>query len=349
MPTNYDFYLYNEKLETVTSFKYLGVYFFKNGNWHRSQKCIAEHASRAMHRLFSIFHNYEFKTAEKCKLFDTLVLPVLNYSSEIWGLYDAKDIEQVHTKFMRKILCVQQSTNLSGLYGELGRTPLLINRKINMFRYWIKLLRADNNSFIKRFYLMLKTDADNDISYNKNNWAYQIKTILQDLGLGYLWINQEHCDIFLPEIKQRILDQYHQRWYSDINNSRRLASYCRFKHSFESEKYLDTIPEKKYKIALSQFRLSSHKLEIETGRHYGSSRSERKCKLCQMNVVEDEYHFLLTCPIYRDLRIKYLKTCYCRWPTLNKFDRLMATTNKTEILNLSKYIFFASKLRLELR
>ena len=237
-PTLYDFYLYNEKLEIVTSFKYLGVYFFKNGNWHRTQKCIAEHASKAMHRLFSIFHKYEFKPSEKCKLFDCLVLPVLNYSSEIWGLYDAKDIERVHTKFLRKILCVKKSTNLSGLYGESGRTPLLVIRKINMFRYWIKLLRADNNSFIKCFYLMLKTDADNNISYNKNNWEYQIKTMLQDLGLGDLWMNQEYCDIFLPEIKQRILDQYHQSWYSDINNSNRLALYSRYKHSFEFETYL---------------------------------------------------------------------------------------------------------------
>ena len=64
-----------------------------------------------------------------------------------------------------------------------------------------KLLRADNNSFIKCFYLMLNTDADNNISYNKNNWAYQIKTMLQDLGSGDLLINQENCDIFLPEIK----------------------------------------------------------------------------------------------------------------------------------------------------
>ena len=43
-PTLYDFYLYNGKLEIVTSFKYLGtcIYFKKkqqtNGNWHRTQK-----------------------------------------------------------------------------------------------------------------------------------------------------------------------------------------------------------------------------------------------------------------------------------------------------------------------
>ena len=30
--TNYDFYLNDIILEVVTSFKYIGVYFFKNGN-----------------------------------------------------------------------------------------------------------------------------------------------------------------------------------------------------------------------------------------------------------------------------------------------------------------------------
>ena len=74
-----------------------------------------------MHRLFSVFHQieYEFKTSEKCKLFDALVSPVLNYSSEIWGLNEAEDIEQIHTKFLRKILCVKKSTNLTGLYGSI--------------------------------------------------------------------------------------------------------------------------------------------------------------------------------------------------------------------------------------
>ena len=55
-----------------------------------------------MHRLFSVFNNYEFKTSEKCKLLDVLVSPVLNYSCEIWGLNVAKDVEQIHTKFFVK-------------------------------------------------------------------------------------------------------------------------------------------------------------------------------------------------------------------------------------------------------
>ena len=32
---------------------------------------------------------------------------------------------------------------------------------------------------------------------------------------------------------------YCQKWYSDINNSSRLISYCIHKHTFEPEKYLN--------------------------------------------------------------------------------------------------------------
>ena len=63
--TSYDFYLNNIKLEDVTTFKYLGVYFFKNGNWHRTQKCIANHASYALHNLFSVSNNVEISVTQK--------------------------------------------------------------------------------------------------------------------------------------------------------------------------------------------------------------------------------------------------------------------------------------------
>ena len=73
-------------LEVVTTFKYLGLYFFKNGNWHRTQKCIANHAPYALHNLFSVFNNVEISVTQKCNLFDALVDSVLNYSSEILGI-----------------------------------------------------------------------------------------------------------------------------------------------------------------------------------------------------------------------------------------------------------------------
>jgi len=49
-----------------------------------------------MHRLFSIFSNYEFSLKQKCKLFDSSVSSILNYSFEIWGYHKAPDIEVLH-------------------------------------------------------------------------------------------------------------------------------------------------------------------------------------------------------------------------------------------------------------
>ena len=83
--------------------------------------------------------------------------------------------------------------------------------------------------------------------------------------------------------------------------------YARYKHDFKLENHLYFITEKKYKIALTQFRLSSHDLAVECGRYENLIRNELICKLCNSNCVENEYHILLVCPFYRELRQKYLK------------------------------------------
>ena len=130
--THYDFYIYNTVIELVDSFKCLGITLFKNGNWYRTQKCIAQHASFALYSLFTVLKNIELPIVQKLKLFDTLVSPILNFGSEVWGSHSATDIELVHTKFLRFLLGVKKTTNLAALYGELGRIPLSIYRKTNM-------------------------------------------------------------------------------------------------------------------------------------------------------------------------------------------------------------------------
>ena len=222
-----------------------------------------------------------------------------------------------------------------------------------MFRYWIKLLQSNDNCVAKRVYSMLKFDADNNISYNKLNWAFHIKSILEMLKFmgnkRFVDKSEQRQFNFLSIIKQRIFAQYHQSWYSDINNSQTLISYSRFKHNFELKDYLDSIQNNNKKkqqqliTALCRFRLSSHKLEIERGRYHNIPKAERTCKFCTLNAVENEYHFLLVCPLNR--KRTYLKHYYCRWPTLSKFDKLMSSTNLNEILNLLRSILHATKLR----
>jgi hypothetical protein len=344
--TRYNFYINDTVLEIVNSFKYLGIHFFKNNNWNMTQKRIAQHASFSLHNTFIVFNQLSLNTSDKCKLFDSLVGSILNYNAEIWGSHPAKNIENIHTKFCRKILGVKSSTNLDCLYGELGRLPMSIMRKIHMIRYWIKLLKCNENTILYKVYSLLRRDADQNNSYNNTNWASHIKSILNAIGMTNLWINQDTMDIQLLPIKSRIVEIYFQSWYGKINNSTRLQSYCLMKHNHNFEKYLDYIKENKYRTALTRFRLSSHNLAIETGRYNMVDRAERICLNCNMNVIENEFHFLLICPKYSDLRKKYIKKYYYQWPTIQKLENLFAADSKLTQTKIAKYIYHATKLRI---
>ena len=128
--------------------------------------------------------------------------------------FQQKDIELVHTKFCRWILHVWKSTNLAGLYGELGRVPLVITRKIRIINYGIKLLKLDEISIPKKIYFILKNDAESNVSYNGANWASQVKSLLDELDLSYIWVQQDDINIPWNLIQRRITGSYKQSYYA---------------------------------------------------------------------------------------------------------------------------------------
>ena len=65
--------------------------------------------------------------------------------------------------------------------------------------------------------------------------------------------------------------------------------------------------------------LWTHGLEVEIGRWKRPVKvayAERKCRVC--GVLEDEFHFLFECPIYVNLRAKYIKRYYYISPSMYK-------------------------------
>ena len=52
--------------------------------------------------------------------------------------------------------------------------------------------------------------------------------------------------------------------------------------------------------------LDAHSLRIHTGRYATNNtpRNERYCMFCNSLDLEDEYHFILICPCYIDIRKK---------------------------------------------
>ena len=158
---------------------------------------------------------------KKIKLFDSLVSSVLNYASEVWGYDNCKDIEIVHEKFCRYLLGVKKSTNIAAMYGELGRMPLRVVRNLRMLKYWIRILENNNeNPFAYRIYEMMYNDIMQGRYRVIDNWAFQIKKILDEYGYCDVWLNQKHIVPNFILRKQRITDQYKQEWLTIVHFKR---------------------------------------------------------------------------------------------------------------------------------
>ena len=192
------------------------------------------------------------------------------------------------------------------MFDELGRTSYITRRYFIIVKYWFKILTAEDNKYIKIVYDMMLRDSE--LLPDKVNWVSLLRHLLMSLGFYEVWLNQGvgDCNRFLMTLKQRLTDNFIQNWRSRLDSSTRAIFY---KHIavFQLQPYLDLINVQKFSQILSRLRMSSHRLEIEAGRWVKPNSipvDDRKCAICL--ILEDEYHFVLECEIYKDLSSKYI-------------------------------------------
>ena len=75
-----------------------------------------------------------------------------------------------------------------------------IRRKIIMIKCWLKIINSENNSLVVIMYNVMENDININ---NRNNWAYQIKLILDEIELSNLWLQQNEitCNISFQIIR----------------------------------------------------------------------------------------------------------------------------------------------------
>lgn len=84
MPNIY-FKIGNSDIETVDSYKYLGVLFLVSNSFLRARKHIVQETKKAMILLCTRINNLDIPLDLQLKLFDHTVVPILTYASEVWG------------------------------------------------------------------------------------------------------------------------------------------------------------------------------------------------------------------------------------------------------------------------
>ena len=148
---------------------------------------------------------------------------------------------------------------------------MTINAQYRNFKFWLTLTKNEYK---------LSQIAYNDIKWKENKafWSKKIKDLLEQIGLGDLWMKAHNVDRGIVNyIRQGLKDIKLQRWLSEINNdtrkdgnqSNKMRTYRLFKmiDNYKCQDYLHQVSNTQRRIALTKLRLSNHKLAIETGRY----------------------------------------------------------------------------------
>ena len=335
------------EVDQVNCFCYLGLNLNYNGSFVQTQKVQSQKGRKVKASLCNKVKNLHLNIVTSLSLFDSYVDPVLNYGSEVWAFCTGQDVEKVHTDYLRFVLRVFKHSSNVTLYSETGRFPLILKRKLCAIKYWAQILSTEN-CILKASYEYLYNNISSTHRTCKN-WAASIKDELYKIGLGEYWALQSVGNFkgFTRIVKQRLEDLFVQDSRAIINASPKCLLYkqldvqCLSGLQFYLQKRLCT----SFKSLLYKYRTSAHKLNIESGRFLNIPRNERKCQVCNLQDIEDEYHFILICPVYRDLRIQYIKSYYFRHPSMYKLVCLFDIKSVKVLTNLCKYLNAAQKRR----
>ena len=335
-------YYGNRRMSVVNSYKYLGLYVSTKLSFTFACQDLVSRGKRALFKIFQLLNKFE-NTPVKLflKLFDAQVQPIVQYGAEIWGFENGQEIERLHLFALKRFLHVDRRTPNDLVYGELGRFPIYLNSYIKCIRYWLKLVRMNDNRLPAVAYKILR-DLDNK---GETTWVTKIRRWLCTYGFAFVWLDQGVGDVksFMICLRQRIIDCHWQHWDCHLQSSERFSLFRLIKTNNLIDPYLMMNMNRFIRISLTKFRFGVSDLVIHRERYQPGIRNTI-CPLC-MTGREDEVHFVLCCSSLKDLREKYIPMKYYRYPTYFRLVLLLTSTNNNIILNLAMYIYKSFRRR----
>jgi len=225
---------------------------------------------------------------------------------------------------------------------------LFVGRCFRIIKCWFKIIESQDHKYVNIVYKILSNDIE--VFPNWKKWASLLRDILSSLGFFDVWIFQGvgNKQLFLNLVKQRLKDNFQQKWTAELRMSTRALFYREISINIDFKVYLNVVDISKHRIALSRLCTSSHHLAIETGSWHkpiSIPYNDRKCIVCDK--LDDEYQFVIECTLLNDLRKLYIDNYFWETPCMLKFIGLMTCEDKTVIQKLSNLFikpFFENKV-----
>ncbi len=346
--TVYEFQSGNSTVDIVNQYKYLGLILTEHLDYQRMAKVVAQSASRALGLLISkdkAAGGMPFECYTKC--YDCIVQATIDYGAPVWGTSTFSSIDAVQNRACRYFLGLGKYAPNNAVSGDMGWRTSQHKQWICVTRKWLRLLLMDDTLLTKKIFAACSQQANSKC----RTWFYRVHKFFIDVGHEYVYC-AENINVRLTissidaQLKIMHEDQWREQLMRDVaingaqHGGNKLRTYRTFKQEYKTETYVQIIRQKKFRSAYAKFRCGVAPIKIETCR-YGLNRvpvEERLCDTCQ--VVEDEYHVMMQCSLYNDIRIEYL-TSICT--INNNFNELSLQEQFKEIMSNPLYYKAVSK------
>ena len=174
---------------------------------------LRDRANRAIFSILQRLKNIEAPPPEiMFNLFETLILPILTYGSDVWGSNKiALTIpDRIFLRFIRCTLVIECTTSNIIVLCECGSMPPSVMCTINTLCFFNRLNCMDNDSLVKQVNMELQPLTEQGF----DTWVISLRKLADSFELNaYVDPNR-----FRQECKTKVRSRFVDQWTADMNN-----------------------------------------------------------------------------------------------------------------------------------
>ena len=288
------------------SYRYLGITFHNTRGLTMAPTHLHAAGQRALHAVYLRCTELGITTPSlMCRLFDSLISPVLSYAAEIWsfapGASIARDAaETLHRRFLRRIAGMHPTTLTSATYAKFGRTPLSLHWTRLAASYFSRVAALPGDRPVKRAFLAAQQLEQQPRQNCRTGLGALQQHLTSTLGLAAS-TPDDLAALKRPDLRRATAQHWAAQWYRNLaaaaapaatapgrrSSGSQSAAYMSLVPAFPSspQPYLSdpSIPHK-HRTALVSIRCGNHWLAEHTSRYQKTAENQlyhhKPCRSC---------------------------------------------------------------------
>ena len=243
--TDFVFNYGGNTIDICDRYRYLGLVLTEHLDYNVTARNVSQAAHRALGSIIAkaqLHGGFPYKIFTK--LYNTVVQPILDYGSHVWGHKSYQCVEAVQNRALRYFLGVGKRTPIAAMQGDMGWTSQEHRQWITVIRQWCRLSNLNATRVNQKvFQWCLKLS-----SRGVKNSALQVMTFLNRVGLNQLTGSNTtpQYDQVKTVINQQLKNHFVTLWSEKIQREaashgggrNKLRTYRLFKSEYGVEPYV---------------------------------------------------------------------------------------------------------------